>query len=182
MTRRLAGLDRALVLLAGLALLVVGGGAVAWWLGRLAVVGPVLDAGWLPDLVRTGWWPWASTAGAVVLAVLGLRWLVAHVPPRGPSRVALDGSGEGGRLDADLGVVAQQAASALAAAPGLTGARGRVLRDRGEVLVELTATVPADAGLPVAAAALDRVVADLARVLGPTCPAVRGWVRVARSS
>lgn len=177
MTRRLAGLDRVLTLLAGLALVVVGVGAVAWWLGRLAVVGPVLDAGWLPELVRRGWWPWAFTAVAVVLALLGLRWLVAHLPRRAPGRVALDGSGEDGRLDADLGVAAGQAAAAVAASPGVRGASARVVSDRGEVVVELTATVPAAAGLAEGVAALDAGSADLAVALGDSCPPVRGWLR-----
>lgn len=180
MTRRLAGLDRVLVLLAGLVLLVAGAGAIAWWAGQLAVVGPVLDAGWLPELVRQTWWPWASTAAAVVLALFGLRWLAAHLPRRTSTAMALDGSGDGGRLDADLGVVAQQAATALATRPGLSGASSRVTTDRGQLVIELTASVPATGDLPSVARAVDATTADLARVLDPSCPAVRTWVRVAR--
>jgi len=180
MTRRLAGLDRTLTLLAGLVLLAVGAGAVAWWLGRLSIVGPVLDAGWLPTLVRTAWWPWASTAVAVVLAILGLRWLVAHLPHRVPSRVALDGSGASGRLDADLGVAAHQAATALAASRGVAGSSARLVRDRGQVVVELTATVPVGGRLADGVAALDAGSADLAAALGDSCPAVRGWLRTER--
>ncbi|MEO3937708.1 hypothetical protein V3N99_13260 [Dermatophilaceae bacterium Soc4.6] len=180
MTRRLAGLDRALTLVAGLLLLVVGAGAIAWWLGRLAVVGPVLDAGWLPTLVRTPWWPWASTAAAVVLALLGLRWLAAHLPHRVPGRVALDGSGAGGRLDADLGVAADQAAAAVAAARGVGDSSARLVRDRGQVVVELTAVLPQGGRLADGVAALEAGSRDLATALGDSCPPVRGWLRTAR--
>lgn len=180
MTRRLAGLDRTLSLLTGLVLLVVGAAAVVWWLGRLDVVGPVLDAGWLPTTVGTAWWPWAFTVASVLLGVLGLRWLVSHLPSRPSGRVALDGSDDEGRLDADLGVAARQAADVVGAAPGVAGSSSRLVRDRGQLVVELTATIPPGGRLADAAAALDAGSADLASALRDSCPAVRGWVKAQR--
>lgn len=181
MSRRLAGWDRLVSLLVGLALLVAGVGAIAWYAGRLPRVGPVLDVGWLPSTTHQQWWPWACAGTGVVLVLLGLRWLVAHLPHRRPSTVALDGSGPDGRLEADLGVVAAQAAQALAALPGVTSATSHATSERGRHVLELVATMSRDGDLSMVAAGLDETVGNLGRVLATGCPPVRGWVRVSRS-
>ncbi|MEO7061372.1 MAG: hypothetical protein ABI083_16755 [Lapillicoccus sp.] len=181
MSRGLAAWDRTVSLLAGLLLLALGAGAIAWYAGRLPRVGPVLDVGWLPSTVAEGWWPWACGAGGIVLVLLALRWLVAHLPSRGPGALALAGSDTSGRLEADLGVVAAQAAHALGRRPGVGSASSGISRERGGDVLELVATIPRDGSLAEAVGAIDDTVAELGGALNGACPPVRAWVQVTRA-
>lgn len=165
--RRWLARCRFVSLVVGLGLLVGGAGAIPWYAGRLPRVGPVLDVDWLPTAAHQCWWPYACALAGVLLVLLSLRWLVAPLPRRGPSTVALDGSGKDGRLEADLGVVAAQAAHALAALPGVTSAASHASSERGRHVLEPVATMSRDGDLTEVVTGLDTAVADLGRVLAP---------------
>ena len=101
----------------------------------------------------------------LLLALLGLRWIAAHLGRPTVSRLHLTGSGSGGRLDARAAKVAGAAADALADTIGVRSARGTVVRDRGQLVARLTATLEPDADLGVVARQADLVSAQLRQVL-----------------
>lgn len=182
--------DRLVAALLGLVLLAGGALVVAWragWAVQLLPAGPTGD-GWsdrlpAPDAgsaVSAPWWPWACLGAAVVLVLLGLRWLVAHLPGRVDRRLRLDGSDASGRLEADLGTVADAAAADLARHDAVRSADGRCRQDAGRRFVDLAATVDPHADLPSVRAAADDTVARLGEALGDAAP-VRVRVRVGRT-
>lgn len=163
-SRKVLAVDRIASLLLALALIAGGAAAVWWWSGRSGL-GQSLDTAPVTDVTAAAWWPAAAAAAGLVLALLGLRWLAAHVRRTTVSSLALRGSGRGGRLDVDTGRVASAAASAYADTLGVRSARGTVLRDRGQLVVRIVATIDRDADLADLAERADRVAADLATVL-----------------
>ena len=87
MKRATASVDRTSTAVVGLALIALGGGAVAWERGQFPGR-ERLDAPFLATAVDAGWWPWALGAAAIVLVLLGLWWLLAHLPRRSVGTVA----------------------------------------------------------------------------------------------
>ncbi|KQR17608.1 hypothetical protein [Cellulomonas sp. Leaf334] len=168
MRRSVLAFDRVLVLLLGLLLIVVGVAAVGWQTGFLASVWPdVPDEVAVDSAQVTEASSFAVLAGLVggALVVIGVWWLLAHVPRRSVGSLRLPSGEQPGRLVVDPGPAVSTAADVLADDPLVRSARGAVLDDRGELVVRLRATVDPDADLGSVVAACDRVLVDLAHVL-----------------
>lgn len=188
MNRGAAGVERFAVLLAGLALLVLGAGAAAWEQGWIPDAVDRLDLSALLDRTGESWWPWAVGLLGLLLVVVGLLWLRAHARRRSLGRLKLPGSGRDGALEADSGALVDAASETLAEAPGVSSRGGRVWRDQRETVVELRAGLDPGADLDEVAEAADRAAAVLGTYLGPQAPArcrvvlVRGrrWARRTR--
>lgn len=180
MSRRVLGLDRLVALLAGIVLIALGAGIGAWGLDRLqdvwAAAPTELHLQTAKDAFAASWWAWASGIAGVVLALLGLWWLLAHVPRRSTGPLRLDGSGKDGALRLDGDSAADVAAEVLAETPGVRSASGRVLRDRGEQIAQLDVTAEPTADLALLGREIDRVSAELRSVIGRDD--LRGRVRV----
>jgi len=172
MNRSAVLIDRTATLVVGLLLLLLGAAAIVWYLVGVGWVGSVpgvpgrLRTTGLQDVAATTWWPWALGAAGVVLILLGLRWAAAHLPDRGVGRLRLAGSGSGGRLEIDADAVAAAAADSLERCEGVRSARGRVVRERGQLLVSVRATVEHGADLAVVGRAGDAVSTEVAEALG----------------
>ncbi len=165
MSRATLAVDRVLTALVALLLMAAGGAGIVWWSGRFLVLPPRLDLsglGWLP---RQSWWPWALGAVGLLLLLLGLRWLVGHLPDRGVSHLNLAGSSPAGKLMVEARTVASTTAEVLQATPGVRSARGSIQRDRGQLVARLSATIERGADLELVAAAADQVSAQLRQVL-----------------
>ena len=168
MRRSVLAFDRVLVLLLGLLLIAVGVAAVGWQTG-------FLESAWpdVPDEVAvdpeqvTGASSFPALAGLVgaALVVLGLWWLLAHLPRRSVGSLRLPSGTQPGRLIVEPGPAVATAAEVLADDPLIRSARGAVLDDRGELVVRLRATVDPDVDLGAVVDACDGVLADLAHVL-----------------
>jgi len=184
MRRSVLGLDRVLAVLLGLILLVAGLGAAAWYNGNLRRLWPrfprQVSTDQAADLLNSSWWPWASGAAGALAVLLGLWWLLAHLPRRGVGPLVLPGSGRPGRLLADPAGIAATAAEVLADTPGLRSAHGKVIRDRGTIVVALTGTIDPRGDLHEVVAAIDAVATDLRSVLGRDDVRARIQLSVAR--
>ena len=117
----------------------------------------------------------------VVLVLLGLRWLLAHLPQRGVRQVALPGSSAEGRLRADLGSVADAVATELGRLPGVRSASGRTLDDRDRRTIDVSVVLDPHARPAEVRHGVDVAVGRLAAALGDAC-AVRVRLRVSRRS
>jgi hypothetical protein len=168
-------LDRVATAVAGLLLIGIGLLAFVWdrrlffdWPNAMNLGGPLA---WL----RQGWVPWAAGIGGAVLVLLGLWWLLAHLPSRRLHAEPLPGSGAGGQgqVRVELKAVATRAAEDLARLPGVTSCRGRALRDRGQMVIELRPTLAADTDLATFARGADIEAARTQDVLGGTPTALR---------
>ncbi|MEO9220940.1 MAG: hypothetical protein ABI251_04015 [Mycobacteriaceae bacterium] len=182
MSRTLAALDRLLLLVLGLIAVIVGVGAVVWDAELWDRLRGTVPASWLTRASGRDWWPWAVGAAGVVLAVLGLCWLLAHVSRHQVAEARLSGSSPAGKLTADLGALSAAAATAVLDTPGVRSASGKAVNDRGRRTLQLTVTIDPTADLATVVAASDRVCHDSARALGDPDVAARVHVRTARNS
>lgn len=184
MRRSVLGLDRIIAILTGLILVVAGAAVAGWYQGGLRRLLPAvprqLSTDGTGDVLALGWWPWASGAAGALAILLGLWWLLAHIPRTGAGMLVLPGSNRTGRLLVDPATIAGAAAQVLADTPGIRSAHGRVLRDRGELVVAITGTVDSRADLGEIVDAVDAVAATVKRVLGRDDARARIRLSVAR--
>lgn len=172
--------DRCAGALLGLALIAVGAAAVAWRRGYLPDDYARVDAHALRDASESSWWLWAVGLTGLLLVLVGLRWLLGHLPHRSAGAQPLPSSNSNGRLTVDASAIASAAAENLAARPNIVSAKGRALRDRDGVVLEVRAVIDPAAdlyGVADDAAAtrrqLDRAAAGMAassRILLHTVP------------
>jgi hypothetical protein len=184
MRRTVLGLDRIAAVLLGLVLLALGVVTAAWSNGVLYRLWPQfphqLSTGRTTEILNTTWWPWASGGVGGLAVLLGLWWLIAHLPRGRVGTLVLPGSGRSGRLLADPSGIAGTAAEVLAETPGIRSVRGRVHRDRGQLVIDLTATLDPRADLTDVIEATDAVATDLQSVLGRDDARARVLLTVAR--
>ena len=164
MSRATLAVDRVAALIVGLGLVGAGATLLSWWRGDLGLSG-ALDLSAVVKQTTQPWWPWGVALAGLVLVLLGVRWLVAHIPARGVAKIRLPDTGPQGRLSAEVRSVAQVAAQVLATTQGVRSARGTIQRDRGQIVARLTATIEPHADLHTITAAADAVAADLKSVL-----------------
>ncbi len=165
MSRTTIALDRAVTLLVGLALVAAAVLAAGWWYDWWS---------WMPSAVATAdaqqltdrrWWPWALAGAAVLLFLLGLRWLFAHTPSRRVGDLRLPGSGEQGRLQVNPSSAVSAACVALENRHDVRRARGTVRRDRGQLVIDMRATLEPTAQLPDVVTAVEESTGALSRSL-----------------
>ncbi|MGV8874229.1 MAG: hypothetical protein ACOH2Q_16970 [Rhodococcus sp. (in: high G+C Gram-positive bacteria)] len=184
MKRATASVDRSSTAVVGLALIALGGGAIAWERGKFPGRERI-DAAFVDTAIGTGWWPWALGAAAIVLVLLGLWWLLAHLPRRSVGTVAFASTADpdvDGRLSVDLTTAARSAAKSLEAYEGVVSATGRSVSDRGQRVVEITATLdPAVTSLDKVADAAARTRSDIVTSLEGTPAAVRILLQCGKS-
>ncbi|WP_030441502.1 hypothetical protein [Actinoplanes subtropicus] len=184
MRRFVLGLDRVAAVLLGLIMVMVGVAAADWYNGGIRDLWPAvpkkLSTAAAGHLLATPWWPWAAGGAGTLAALLGLWWLLAHLPRRGVGMLVLPGSGKPGRLLVDPAGVASTAAEVLAESPGIRSARSKVIRDRGELVIALTATVDPRADLTDVITSADAVATQLQSVLGRDDARARIHLSVAR--
>ena len=165
MSRGVIAFDRFASLIVGIVLVAAGAFALVWWLDLFSWLPPALNTSPVTDTTSQTWWPWVAGLVGAVLVLLGLRWLAAHIPNGRVGELTLPGSGTQGKLRAAAAPVAKAAAEILEAAPGVRSASGRMLRERGQLVARLRATIEAQADLHAITSAADQVAADLAKVL-----------------
>ncbi|OZE21070.1 hypothetical protein CH256_23005 [Rhodococcus sp. 05-2254-6] len=184
MKRATASVDRTSTAVVGLALIALGGGAIAWERGQFPGRERI-DAAFVDTTVDAGWWPWALGAAAIVLVLIGLWWLLAHLPRRSVGTVAFSSTADSdvdGRLSVDLTTAAKSAAKSLAAHEGVVSAHGRSVSDRGQRVVEITATIdPAVTTLDKVSAVAAQTRNDIVTSLDGTPAAVRILLQCGKS-
>ncbi len=192
MTAVVRFLDRAATLVAGLVLLGVGVAAFVWDRG-LGVNWPnhPNPAGVL-SFLRSGWVPWVAGFGGVATVVVGLGWLLAHAIRRHIGQLEIEGAEATGVAgippdDAatvapvvDVRAVAAAAATELARQPDVVSCRGKAIRDRRQIVVELSPTLASRADLAAVAAAAEHAAHSVHAALGRDDVHVRVAARVKR--
>lgn len=165
MTRTTVTVDRVATVVVALILAAIGLLALEWRFGWLFDLPAQSSTAAVVDLGTESWWPWALGIAGLVLVLLGLRWLWAHLSSSRVSQLNLPGTGSEGRLRVNGKAAAASAADVLADNPGVRSARGTLTRDRGQLVVDLRASLTPDVDLEELAEVCDTVAADLAHVL-----------------
>lgn len=178
MTRTAVTIDRIATAAAGLLLLLVGAAAIVFATDLVTGIPDTVTAPGLTSAVSEPWWPWAVLGVSILLIALALRWLLTHKPAPRVDTVRLDGSTPQGRLTADLGAVANTAADALAATPGIHRAKGRAVRERDRTTLTFTVVVDTPEDIPTIIATTDRLCAQAVTMVGDPNLASRTHLRV----
>lgn len=192
MSRGIDRFDRLMVGLVGAAFMLVGVGCMVWstrstswwpqWIQQLpdrVSIGPAVA--WL----ASRWWPWLCGASALLLALVAVRWLVAHLPAKGVGYLRLPDDADSrdrGVLLVDARAAADAAALALNSLPGIETAVGSLDDVDGQLVARIDATIEATADLREVGRSCDQVSAQLAQVLGRRDVAVRVTLRFGRST
>lgn len=184
--RSVLGVDRLASFVVGLLLLALGAGMVLWWGGWLASLWTQapdeLTLQTATDAFAAPWWPWAALGAGVVLGLLALWWLLAQRTHRGTGPVRLEGSGRSGDLLLDGSAATTAAAEVLEDAPGVRSAKGKLVRDRGRLVAEMSAVVEPSADLERVVSAAEETLADLGAVMGRPDIVARVRLDVARDT
>jgi hypothetical protein len=165
-SRGVVGLDRFVALVVSLVLIVGGGLTVLWGTRQVDALSAPLDLTRVREALDETWWPWAVGGAGVLLVVLGLVWLLGHVPANGVGRIPLPGSGRSGRLLTEARPVADAAAAAMAPTSGVQRVQGRIRRERGTLTLRLDAVLDPDADLGLVTAAAEQVSGQVRLLLG----------------
>ncbi|MBL0747302.1 hypothetical protein [Nocardioides baculatus] len=134
-TRRTRGTDRAATILLGLVLLALAALAWEWRLDLTGLLDPEGEITGVGPVVDSSWWPWVAAAVGLVLGVLGVLWLLTHLPRPTRGSTRLSGSDATGRLEADHASLAKALAERWASLAPVTGTRGRTTPDAPDVIL-----------------------------------------------
>ncbi|RYC12912.1 hypothetical protein [Nocardioides zhouii] len=134
-TRRTRGTDRAATIILGLVLLALGAVVWEWRLDLTGLLDPDDEVAGVAAVVDSEWWPWAAAAVGLILGVLGLLWLLAHLPRPTRGSTRLSASDATGRVEADHASLARMLAERWGALAPVTGTRGRTSPDAPDLVV-----------------------------------------------
>lgn len=174
-------LDRAATLIAGLVVAAIGIAAVLWPTHLVRGAPERITAGPVTRLTTSSWWPWELAGTGAVLMLIGLVWLIAHVPPRRAPVLRVAGGTDPGVITVNLNGVASAAAAALEQDPNIQSAKGKAITDRGVATVELTITAAHPAGLAAVISAVDATCGHVALATGDPAVAARTVLQVAKA-
>lgn len=165
MSRTTITLDRVVTLLVGLALVAAAVLAAGWWYDWWPWMPSAVTTADAQQLTERRWWPWALAGAAMLLFLLGLRWLVAHAPSRPVGDLRLPGSGQQGRLQVNAGSAVSAACAALENRHDVRRARGTVRKDRGQLVIDIRATLEPTVELPGVVTAVEESAGALTKSL-----------------
>ncbi len=186
MRRGTIGFDRTVGVVLGIVSILLGLLGIGWWQGvllrrvpRAADVGESTAAG-IRSGVGASWWPWVAGATGLVLALLGIIWLLRHLAERGVHGYRLAGTGRAGTLRADTGSLLSAACADLTDTRGIRSASGSMTDERGALIATFDVTADPGADLAAVAAAVDRSATALAGALQDPGVTYRARLSVAR--
>ncbi|HEY5855553.1 MAG TPA: hypothetical protein VIW24_16270 [Aldersonia sp.] len=169
MSRLVAGFDRLVVALAGLALL-LGGLAIVGWCMQIGLARTVVahtEPRWYATAPQQDWWQWALAGATVIAAVIGVLLLLANLRPNRPGTIELETRDlpEVGTATVNAAQVAAAAAAALTDHPGVLAASGTAVVDRGRRTARITLTAAPDISLDHLRRLAAETEADIAKAL-----------------
>lgn len=109
--------------------------------GADQAVRPVLPLAWRERVALDPWWWWVLAAVALLLALLGLRWLLAQLRTDRVGRLELPPGGRDGRTVLHAGALCDAVAADARTVAGVDGASARLAgerRHRLQLAVDLT--------------------------------------------
>lgn len=159
------GRDRVSVLLSGLVVAGLGLLLLDWQLGLLVPSGERLAIGTVTDLMAESWWPWAQGGAGVLIALVGLAWLLSHRPHHGPRTTGTGASGPTGTVTVDLDSLRATLAHRLDVSGTTTEARVDLRHERGRLVATLDGRADDDTDLDGLVSVAEELTEELRRAL-----------------
>ena len=141
MSSRVDTANRVALALWGLLLLAAGGLGLALGSGVFGQAPPVLPEAVRDSAAEQPWFWWAVAAACLLLALLGLRWLLAQLHTDRVGRLDLTADERDGRTVVHSGALTDAVEDEATALRGVSGASAQLRDDRGRRLalaVDLT--------------------------------------------
>lgn len=141
MSSRVDTANRAVLTLVGLLLLAAGGLGLAVSFGASGQAPPVLPGSLRSFAAEQSWFWWAAAGICLLLALLGLRWLLAQLHTDRVGRLELTTDDRDGRTVLHAGSLTDAVEAEATALRGVSGATAHLLDRRGRRLslaVDLT--------------------------------------------
>jgi hypothetical protein len=91
---------------------------------------PVLPVAWRERAALEPWWWWVLAAAALLVALVGLRWLLAQLRTDRVGRLELPPAGRDGRTVLHAGALCDAVAADARTVPGVDGASARLSGER----------------------------------------------------
>ncbi|WP_238419880.1 hypothetical protein [Gordonia sp. 'Campus'] len=182
MNRLPATAHRLSVGLVALALIAIGGAAIAWRVGVEPVAGWVdrLDERAVLDAAQASWWTWVLVGVAVLAVGWGLLLLATNIRPRAVDDALLDGSDQTGTLTVAPKLIANAAAQELAGNPMFQKVTAKAIDDRARSLIRLEVSAKPNRGFDEVAAPVAETVAAIRTALGQSGVDVQAFVHLDR--
>jgi hypothetical protein len=167
MKRGLAGLDRFVSAIVGLALVVGGLLVIGWWaeVDTVRELFGYADQGWYKAAPQQNWWSWALAAATIGGLVLGGWLLLENVRPNRAGELELETGVALGTATLETGPLAEATAAILRRAPEVEEATGTAVDDRGGRTVRITITAKPDVPLEHLRRLADAAHADIVRAI-----------------
>ncbi|WP_068275621.1 hypothetical protein [Aldersonia kunmingensis] len=163
----LAGFDRAVSAILGIALIAGGLLVIGWW----AEIDPVrdlfgyADQEWYTAAPEQNWWPWALAAATLTGLALGGWLLLENVRPNRAGELELETGVEVGTATIETGPLAEATAAILSRSPEVEEATGIAIDDRGGRTVRITMTAKPDVPLEHLRRLAEEARADITRAI-----------------
>lgn len=161
MSPRTRVIDRLATALVGLLLVAAGLLAVEWRYDLVLGLARRLDLTGVDDVLASQWWPWVLAMAGVSLALLGLRWMLAHVSTPNGTVVRTMNDDDTGSSRLDLSSLATATAARFAELAPVVSSGGSYRRVDGHHVVEVRAAVDDRTNARLLAEAVGAVDADL---------------------
>ncbi len=135
-----ASLNRFVAFLVAVAMIVIGGTAIAWELKVTWVRDRIadIDASWFDTAPDAGWWVYVIAGIAVGGIIIGFGLLAVNARPRKIGAVELPGSDSSGTLSVAPAKIANAVADDLAHHKLINSTRSKAVDDRKRRLLEIT--------------------------------------------
>jgi len=180
MTRLAMAFDRFIIAIFGVLLIVIGFGALMWNADLIAGMPEYITLGDSAAMLDASWWPWAVAAAGIACVLLGLRWLVAHIPAGARRGVHTTAHTDLGTVELDLQNVAEAAAHNLADNASTYSSNGRAVLDRGVRTIELEVTAQSADDVSTVIENIDETARDIAVAVDDATVAVRTIVHMSK--
>ncbi|MDG3009082.1 hypothetical protein G4X40_02840 [Rhodococcus sp. D2-41] len=181
MNRILAGVDRLLVVLAGLALVLGGAFALAYRFGVPFTHDWMrhMNRLWYYTAPDQNWWPYALGIAAVLTAFAGVALLATNLSRRRTDEAVLDDNTLG-TLTFEPSALACVLAATLSAAPGVREAKAGARNQRGTPTISITLIAEPGTDIHDLTALAERTTRHLDESIGPVPLATRYFVQYER--
>ncbi|MBY4574005.1 hypothetical protein ACN94_10460 [Gordonia paraffinivorans] len=180
MNRLPALLHRLTVALVALAMIAVGGGAIAWRLRVRPVDGWIdrVDESALARAVEQQWWIWVLIGTTVIALGWGLLLLSTNIAPRAVDDIALAGSDNAGTLTIAPKLIASAVADELEGNPLFQKVSAKAIDDRARSIIRVVVTARPDRTHAEVSGPVDRAMDSIVAALGESDVHVQGFIHL----
>ncbi|MCD2143989.1 alkaline shock response membrane anchor protein AmaP [Gordonia paraffinivorans] len=167
-------------MIVALAMIAVGGGAIAWRMGAHPVDEWIdrVDQTAFSRAVEQQWWIWVLIATTVIALGWGVLLLSTNIAPRAVDDVRLAGSDEAGTLTIAPKLIASAVADELEGNPLFQKVSAKAIDDRARRIIRVVVTARPNRTYAEICGPVDRATDSIVAALGESDVHVQGFIHL----